>query len=99
MFEKTLEFKQTILLCYGRRKILTLYIKTHMAQVRAIAKVVSHYLIHVVRLCVMNQIGGHWLLLTTLTIIINLIVGVEFEVDSIVNENVAFDLLILNFTC
>jgi hypothetical protein len=26
-------------------------------------------------------------------------VGVEFEVDSIVNENVAFDLLILNFTC
>jgi len=46
----------------------------------------------VVTTCVMNRFGGHWLLLTTLITIINLIVVVEFEVDPIVNENVTFDL-------
>lgn len=58
----------------------------------AIAKVVTHYLIHVVTTCAMNQFGGHWLLLIALTTIINLIVAMEFEVDPIVNENVTFDL-------
>jgi hypothetical protein len=63
-----------------------------MAQVRTIAKVVTHYLIHVVTTCVMNQFGSHWLLLIALTTIINLIVAMEFEVDPIVNESVTFDL-------
>jgi hypothetical protein len=63
-----------------------------MAQVQAIAKVVTRHLNHVVTTCVMNQFGGHWLLLIALTTIINLIVVVEFEVDPIVNENVTFDL-------
>jgi hypothetical protein len=63
-----------------------------MAQMQAIAKVVIHYLIHVLTTCVMNQFGGHWLLLVVLATIINLIVAVEFEVDPIVNKNVTFDL-------
>jgi hypothetical protein len=70
-----------------------------MAQVRTIAKVVTHYSIHVVTTCVMNQFGSHWLLLIALTTIINLIMDVEFEMDPIVNENVPFDLLMSNFTC
>jgi hypothetical protein len=42
MFEKTLEFKQTILLCYGRKKILTLQQIIFKAQVWTIAVTIIH---------------------------------------------------------
>ncbi len=44
MVEETLEFKQTILLCYGRHKTLMLQQKIPKAQVWAIVKVVTHCL-------------------------------------------------------
>jgi hypothetical protein len=59
MFEKTLKFKQGILLCYGRQKTLTLQQEVFKAQVWAIVEVVTHYLNPMVTTCMLNQFKGH----------------------------------------
>jgi hypothetical protein len=58
MVEETLEFKQTILLSYGRQKTLTLQQRIPKAQVWAIAEVVIHCLNLVVTTCMLNQSRG-----------------------------------------
>jgi hypothetical protein len=63
LFEKTLEFKQAIIICYGKQNIVTSHKRILKAQVWAIANVVTSYLSLVVVVCVMNQSHGHWLLL------------------------------------
>ncbi len=42
MLEETLEFKQTILLCYGKKKTLTLQQIVFKAQVWTIAEIINH---------------------------------------------------------
>jgi len=59
MFEKTLEFKNAIILCYGRKKIVVLEHKVFKAQVWVVAKVVTFAFNHVVFTCVLNQSRGH----------------------------------------
>jgi hypothetical protein len=54
MFEETLEFKQTIITCYGRQNTITLQQKIPKAQVWAIVKVVTSCLNPMVMACVMN---------------------------------------------
>jgi hypothetical protein len=54
MFGKTLEFKQAILLCYGKQKTPTLQLIILKAQVWAIMEIVIHFLNRVVMVCVMN---------------------------------------------
>jgi hypothetical protein len=85
MFEKTLEFKQAIMLCYNKQKTSTLQPIIFKAQVWAIMEIVIHFLNHVVMTCVMNRSRNHWLLS-------NLIVIMEFEVDPLVDGNETFDL-------
>jgi hypothetical protein len=68
MFEKTLEFKQTIITCYKRQKTIALQQKVVKAQTWVVTKVITSTLNHVVTTCVMNQSHGHWLLLNVLTI-------------------------------
>lgn len=58
MFEEILEFKQTIITCYGRHKIITLQRRVPKAQVWAIVVVIS-CLNPMVTTCVMNQFRGH----------------------------------------
>jgi hypothetical protein len=54
MCEETLEFKQAIITCYGKQKIVTLQQKVLKAQMWAIVKVVTSCLNLVVTTCVMN---------------------------------------------
>ncbi len=91
MFEKKLEFKQAILLCYQKRKTLTLQQRIFKTQVWAIVKAVINRLNFVVITCVMSQSRGHYLLLDALTITINLIIVMEFEINHL-DLNETFDL-------
>jgi len=52
MFEKTLEFKKTIITCYGRQNTITLQQRIPKAQVWAIVKVVTSCLNPMVMACV-----------------------------------------------
>jgi hypothetical protein len=54
MFEDVLEFKQSIITCYGRHKIVTLQHKVPKAQVWAIIEVITSCLNPMVTSCVMN---------------------------------------------
>jgi hypothetical protein len=59
MFEKTLEFKQGILLCYRSQKTQTLQQRIFKAQLWAIVEVVIHCLNPMVITCMLNQSRGH----------------------------------------
>jgi hypothetical protein len=59
MFEKTLEFKAVILLCYGNRKTLSLQQQVPKAQVWAIVEVVTTCSNPMVFTCVLNKFKGH----------------------------------------
>ncbi len=58
MFGKTLEFKATNLLCYGKQKILSLQ-QIPKAQMWTIVETVITSLNPVVIACVLNQSKGH----------------------------------------
>jgi len=76
MFEETLEFKQSIIICYGKQNIATLQPRVQKAQMWAIEKVTTSCSNLVVIVCVMNQSRNHLLisndLTTTNTLIIKL---------------------------
>jgi hypothetical protein len=55
MFEETLEFKNAIILCYGRQKSIALQQRVLNAQVWAIAKAITSTLNLVISAYVMNQ--------------------------------------------
>jgi hypothetical protein len=73
LFQKTLEFKHTIVLCYGRQQSLALQGHVPSPQVWAIAHIVSNTLGFVVQQCVLNQSQGYWLLLDALAVAISLV--------------------------
>jgi len=54
MFEECLEFKKTILLFYGKQKMVTLQQKDPKAPIETITKIINSYLNLVVNACVMN---------------------------------------------
>jgi hypothetical protein len=59
MCEETLEFKQAIITCYGKQKIVTLQQKVLKAQMWAIVEAFTSFLNLVVTTCVINQSHGH----------------------------------------
>jgi hypothetical protein len=59
MFKETLEFKNAIILCYGRQKSIVLQQKILKAQMWVIAKAITYMLNPIVSTCVMNQSRGH----------------------------------------
>jgi hypothetical protein len=59
MFEEILNFKQAILLCYGRQKTVTLQQKVLKAQMWVITETIIHCLNLMVTTCAMNQSKGH----------------------------------------
>jgi len=59
MFEENLEFKVTIVLCYGKKKTLSLQERVLKAQVWAIVRTINMYLNPMVSTCVWNQSKGH----------------------------------------
>jgi len=59
MCGETLEFKQTIITCYGKQKIVILQQKVLKAQMWAIMKAITSCLNLVVTTCVMNKSHGH----------------------------------------
>jgi hypothetical protein len=59
MFKETLEFKNAIILCYGRQKSIVLQQKILKAQMWVIAKAITYMLNPIVSACVMNQSRGH----------------------------------------
>jgi hypothetical protein len=69
MIEECLEFKKTILIYYGRHKIMTLQQWVPKTQVWAITEAITYCLNIVVNACVMNQSRGCWLLSDALTTI------------------------------
>jgi hypothetical protein len=79
MFDETLEFKNAIILCYGRQKSIALQQRALKAQVWAIAEAITFTLNLVAYACVMNQSRGHWLLSNALTISITLTMEMEAQ--------------------
>jgi hypothetical protein len=55
MFEKILEFKKAIILCYGQQKTIVLQQKVPKVETWAIAKTLTSILNKVVIACVINQ--------------------------------------------
>lgn len=74
MFEETLEFKQSIIICYGKQNIATLQPRVQKAQMWAIEKVTTSCSNLVVIVCVMNQSCNHLLISNDLTTTNTLIV-------------------------
>jgi len=77
MFEKTFEFKNAIIHCYGRQKYVVLQQIVLKAQIWAIVKAITSTLNPMVSTFVMNQIRGHWLLSNALIIVITFIMEME----------------------
>jgi hypothetical protein len=59
MFEKTLDFKNAKILCYGKQKSIGLKQIIRKAQVWAIAEVITSTLNPFISTFVMNQSRGH----------------------------------------
>jgi hypothetical protein len=59
MFEKTLEFKNAIILCYGKQKYMVLQQKVPKTQMWVVTKATTFALNLVVSMCVLNQSNGH----------------------------------------
>jgi len=55
MFEKILEFKKAIILCYGQQKTIVLQQRVPKVETWAIAKTLTSILNKVVIACVINQ--------------------------------------------
>jgi hypothetical protein len=55
MFEEVLNFKKTILLCYGQQKTIVLQQMVPKVEVWALIETFTSVLNHVVITCVMNQ--------------------------------------------
>ncbi len=79
MFEETFEFKNVVILCYGKQKFVALQQKIPKAQVWAIVKTITFTLNHVIFTCVMNHSRGHQLLSDALAIAITLIMEMEAQ--------------------
>jgi len=79
MFEETLEFKNAIIICYGRHVFAALHQRVPKAQVWVIVEVITSTLNLVVFAYVMNQNRGHWLLLDALTKTITLTMELEIQ--------------------
>jgi hypothetical protein len=62
IFEKTIDFKNAIIFCYGRQRRIALKLIILKAQVWAIVEAVTSTLNLVIFACVMNQSRGHRLL-------------------------------------
>ncbi len=73
LFQETLEFKHTIVLCYGRQQSLALQGHVPSPQVWAIVQTIVNTLGFVGQQCVLNQSQGYWLLLDALTMAISLV--------------------------
>jgi hypothetical protein len=58
MFEETLEFKNAIILCYGKQKFVALQQKIPKAQMWVIAKAITSTLNLVISTYVMNRAIG-----------------------------------------
>jgi hypothetical protein len=90
LFQKTLEFKHAIVLCYGRQQSLALQGHVPSPQVWAIAQIVANTLGFVVQQCVLNQSQGYWLLLDALVAAISLVYQMKtycLTPDSIETQN------------
>jgi hypothetical protein len=79
MFEKTLDFENAIIHCYGKQKCIALKRIISKAQVLAIVEAITSTLNHVVSTCVMNQSRGHWLLSDALTLTITFTMEMEAQ--------------------
>lgn len=77
MFEKILEFKNAIIFCYGKKKVIVLQQIVPKAQAWVITEVIIPTLNLIVLICAMNLSMGHWLLLNALTTIITFIINME----------------------
>jgi hypothetical protein len=84
MFEETLKFKATILLCYGKQKTLV-YSNVPKDQVWTIVEVVTTCLNFVVSPYVLNQSKGYYLMFDALVTTINLILAMEFQPNPFAN--------------
>jgi hypothetical protein len=92
MFEKVLEFKKAILLCYGQQKNNCFKAKGFLkVEIWAIIKAFTSILNRVVSICVMNQSEGHWLLSDVLNKCINLTLTLEVKVGHATNVFDVFD--------
>jgi hypothetical protein len=79
MFEKTLEFKNAIILCYGKQKFVALQQKIPKSQVWVIVEAITFTLNPVIFTCVTNHNRGHWLLLDALTTTITFTMEMEVQ--------------------
>jgi hypothetical protein len=59
MFKETLEFKNVIILCYGKQKSILLQQRILKAQMWVIVEAITYMLNPIVSTCVMNQSRGH----------------------------------------
>jgi hypothetical protein len=85
IFEKVLEFKKVILLCYGQQKTTILHQKVPKVEVWVIAKTFTCVLNHVVIAYVMNQSRGHWLLSNVYNTRISLTLILEAKIGHATN--------------
>jgi hypothetical protein len=62
LFQKTLDYQDAIYICYGRQQALHLQSSVLDCQTWSIVQAITNTLMLVVKLCVLNQSQGHWLL-------------------------------------
>ncbi len=79
MLDETIEFKNAIIICYGKKKPIALQQIVPKAEVWVIAKAITFILNPIVYASVMNQSKGHWLLSNALTISITLTMEMEAQ--------------------
>jgi len=66
IFQETLEYRNVISICYGWQQIIHLSFKVLVLQTWAIVQAITNALLPIVKLCVLNQNVGYWLLLDAL---------------------------------
>jgi hypothetical protein len=93
MFEETFEFKNSIILCYGKQKFVVLQQIVPKAQVWAIVEAITSTLNLVVFACLMNQSRGHYLLSNALTTTITFTMEMEAQLLELSTRLEIFDFL------